>query len=188
MEKNKRSGKERREHMTSPSAERRKKGERRTVVSDADETIQMFKKVPMFKSLTSEQLKIILCICSKKKYPGQEYIYRIGEESDNMFILLKGEISIMFSSGVELQKITPAGTVGEMGIFTGESRSATVMTVSECTVLSFNKVELFRLFIDDTNLAIKILLNVIKDLSQKMRKDNQQLGELLYRIRSIDLI
>ena len=89
---------------------------------------------------------------------------------------------------MELQSISPAGTVGEMGIFTGGKRSASVFTVTNCNVLNFNKTELFRLFGQDKDLCIKILVNVIKDLSKRMRKDNIQLEELLYKIRALDLV
>ena len=128
----------------------------------------------------------ILNIASIKKIQEQENIYCIGEESDSMFIILRGKISILFNNGLELLSITPAGTVGEMGLFTGEKRSATVLTVSECTVLFLHQTEMFKLFNADSNLANKILLNVIKDLSRKMRKDNSQLEELLYRVRALD--
>jgi len=162
--------------------------EKRELLKEPDQTLERFKKIPMFKGLTTEQLKKMLNICAKKVYPNQEHIFRIGEESNNMFILLKGKISIMFDSGIELQSITPAGTVGEMGIFTGEKRSASVFAVSDCTVLNFNKEEMFKLFSKDNDLSIKILLNVIKDLSQRIRKDNEQLEDMLIRIRSLDLV
>ena len=179
MENNRRSGSE---NLKQPSKEKRE------LLNEPDQTMERFKKIPMFRGLATEQLKKMLCICAKKVYPNQEHIFRSGEESNNMFILLKGKISIMFDSGIELQSISPAGTVGEMGIFTGEKRSASVFAVSDCTVLNFNKEEMFKLFSKDNDLSIKILLNVIKDLSQRIRKDNDQLEEMLIRIRSLDLV
>lgn len=179
MEKNRRSGSE---NLKQPSEEKRE------LLNDPDQTLERFNKIPMFRGLATEQLKKMLSICAKKVYPNQEHIFHSGEGSNNMFILLKGKISIMFDSGIELQSISPAGTVGEMGIFTGEKRSASVFAVSDCTVLNFNKEEMFKLFRKDNDLSIKILLNVIKDLSQRIRKDNDQLEEMLIRIRSLDLV
>ena len=46
-------------------------------------------------------------------------------------------------NGILEKTITPAGTVGEMGIFTGEKRSASVSAVTDCITLNFNKTELF---------------------------------------------
>ena len=97
---------------------------------------------------------------------------------------MKGKVSILFKLGFELQNVTPAGTVGEMGIFTGEKCSASIKTATDCIVLKFNKIELFKLFKNDIDLYNKILLNVIKDLSQKIRKNNEQLDESLFKIRA----
>jgi len=188
MDEIRRSGVDRRQQDVSTQNERRKVEDQRKLLKNPDQAIERFKKIPMFNGLTMEQLKKMLRICSRKNYKTQEYIYHMGEESKNMFILLKGEISIMFNTGLELQSITPAGAVGEMGIFTGEKRSASVVAVTDCIILNFNKEELFKLFSKDTDLAIKILLNVIRDLSKKLRKDNEKLEELLYRIRSLDLV
>lgn len=188
MDETRRSGLDRRQEEASKQNEHRKVEDQRKLLKDPDQAIEKFKKIPMFNGLTMEQLNKMLRICSRKNYKNQEYIYRMDEESKNMFILLKGEISIIFNTGLELRSITPAGAVGEMGIFTGEKRSASVVAVNDCITLNFNKAELFKLFSKDTDLGIKILLNVIRDLSKKLRKDNEKLEELLYRIRSLDLV
>ena len=142
MDENRRSGLDRRQEDASAQSERRKVEDQRKLLKDPDQAIERFKKIPMFNGLTMEQLKKMLHICSKKNYKSQEYIYQMGEESKNMFILLKGEISIMFNTGLELQSITPAGAVGEMGIFTGGKRSASVIAVTDCITLNFSKKEL----------------------------------------------
>jgi len=142
----------------------------------------------MFRGLTNEQLVKMVGICAKKKYQSQEEIYHIGDESSDMFILLKGSISIKFASGAELQSIVPTGTVGEMGVFTGEPRSATVVTASECVILNFNRDELLKLFRQDVELWVKIQANIIRDLSQKVRKDNEIIEELMYRVRSLEIL
>jgi CRP-like cAMP-binding protein len=159
-----------------------------SIPKESDETIQRLKNISMFNGLTREQLSKMVRICSKKKYASQDQIYKMGEESKDMFILLKGNISVIFSTGVELQSITPTGTVGEMGVFTGSPRSASVTASTDCVILNFNKDDLFRLFRSDLELWIKIQTNIIKDLSQKVRKDNEIIEELMYRIRSLEIL
>lgn len=177
-----------RENGKSVAPQTSNQGEQRQLPGDSGKTIEQFKKIPMFRGLREKQLAEILKTCSRQKYAAQKPIYTIGEQSETMFVLLKGEISIMFSSGLEVKSIRPAGTVGEMGLFTGEPRSATVIALTDCHVLMFNRTALLTLFNKDKDLAIKILLNVVKELSKKMRQDNDKLEELLYRIRSIDLV
>lgn len=183
-----RTGIARRRKQTSLSEKQRRGNERRSLEKNPDKIIERLRKIPMFEGLTTEQLKKMLSICSKKKFEISKNIYTIGEESDNMFILIKGKIGITFNTGVDLQSIAPAGIVGEMGIFTGEKRSANVVAETECMVLNFSRTELYRLFSSDANLHIKILMNIIKDLSKKMRGSNEQIDQLLYRIRVLDIM
>ena len=99
MDETRRSGLDRR-HQQIPTVDERRTGkDRREVFEDLYQTIQKYKKIPFFEGLTIEQITKMLRICSKKKYPGQKYIYHNGDESTNMFILLKGKLSIRLSSG-----------------------------------------------------------------------------------------
>ncbi|MBN1293513.1 MAG: cyclic nucleotide-binding domain-containing protein [Candidatus Latescibacteria bacterium] len=188
MLENRRSGEDRRHQNTSASKERRHTPDRRALLKDPEGTMQRIKNIDMFKGLKDGQLRKMVSICAKKNYPSQHQIYTVGEESNDMFILFKGKISIAFNSGVEVQDIAPTGTVGEMGVFTGEPRSASVVANTDCIALVFSKTELFRLFKGDTELWIKILMNIIKSLSHKLRKDNQVIEELMYRVRSLEIL
>ena len=187
MEENRRAGQERRQNEETTAAERRK-SDRRLLLNTPEEAMNRLKTISMFVGLTNEQLGIMVSICSRKKYKSQEQIYRIGDESNDMFILLKGTISIKFASGAELQSIVPTGTVGEMGVFTGKTRSATVVAATDCAVLNFNKAELLKLFRSDMELWVKIQANIIRDLAHKVRKDNEIIEELMYRVRSLEIL
>ncbi|MBN1291204.1 MAG: cyclic nucleotide-binding domain-containing protein [Candidatus Latescibacteria bacterium] len=188
MDEVRRSGLDRRSKQDPTPDDRRSGKDRRAIFDDLYHTIQRYKAIPLFEGLTIEQLTKMLRICSKKKYLNQKYIYRLGEESSTMFILLKGKLSIRLKSGVEWQSISPPRVVGEMGIFTGDRRSASVIAETDCIVLSFNKVELLNVFRSDIDLCNKIQLNIIKELSKKMRNDNEQIEELLQKIHSLEMI
>ena len=188
MDLNRRSGINRRVHEAVPPDNRRKKEERRSLQHEPASIIERFRKIPLFEGLTDNQLEMMLTICSKVKYEANQHIYSFDQDANNMFILLKGKIGILFGSGVDLQSINPAGLVGEMGIFTGEKRSANVVAETECLVLNFSKSELYRVFAADKDLNVKILMNVIKELSKKMRRSNEQIDQLLYRMRVLDIM
>ena len=68
--------------------------------------------------------------------------------------------------------------VGETGNFTGGSRSASVEAETDCILLIIQKRELVRLFEKDCFLAVHSLMNVIKDLSHKLRINNVIIEEL----------
>jgi CRP-like cAMP-binding protein len=95
-----------------------------------------------------------------------------------MFILLQGELKVVFDDGRELSRIRPVQTVGEMGIFTGENRSASVVTAANSILFAIHRKELVDLFRKDSDLGILILTNVIRDISGKLKISNMLIEEL----------
>jgi len=140
--------------------------------------IDILEKIPVLRGLTSAQLRKILSISSKQLFSKDDVLCHEGEESYKIFILLKGMLCVTFEDGKELSRITPLGIVGEMGVFTGQRRSATVVASSDCIVLTIHKTDLFNLFRKDPHMGILVLMNVVEDMAHKMRVNNILVEEL----------
>ena len=147
--------------------------DRRKLINRFDHYMNILKKIPIFNGLNMNQFHNILSICKQTTVARNEFIFQGGEESDSMFVLIKGQLNVILPDGRILTRINPPGTIGEMGVFTGKQRSATICTNSDSTLLVINKPELSRLFLTNCELHVKILLNIITDLSNKVRKDNK---------------
>ena len=113
-------------------------------------------------------------------------MFQAGEEPAEMFLLVQGRITIVFADGEEVD-CSPAGIVGELGILTGERRTATVTTASECILLTFRREELDALFATDPGLRIHVLTNLIRQLAAAIRNDHEVL-EGLRRMRSSEAL
>ena len=140
--------------------------------------VKILEKVPIFRDLTIDQLHKIIGICGKNIITQGDYLFHKGDDSLEMFVLIKGELKVQLPDGKELTRIKPVGIVGEMGMFTGDSRSASVLASTDCIALSFNKSKLFSLMNKDCFLSIHILMSVIDDLSQKLKANNVIIEEL----------
>lgn len=71
-------------------------------------------------------------------YSRGEVIVRQGEESDELFIVLRGEASVTVEAAtdeVEVARLGRGKFFGEMALVTGEARKATVRARSECELL-----------------------------------------------------
>jgi len=154
------------------------KRDRRHIIAEQGKYIGIIQKIPIFKGLKLDQFRKILRISSKRLYHPGEAVIQAGTESRNMFILIKGMLEVVFPDGKELSRITPVELVGEMGLFTGEQRSASVIAVEESIVLAIHRKELMNLFRKDGELGILILTNVIRDISHKLKKSNTTIEEL----------
>jgi CRP-like cAMP-binding protein len=158
--------------------ERRTGSDRRYTIRRHIQLIEILQKIPLFQGLALHQFKKVLRICARRTFTEDEMLFHSGDESWEMFILLRGELKVTFVDGKELSRIEPIGLVGEMGVFTGQRRSATTLAAAPSILLSIHKMELLKLFRHDADLGIRVLLNVILDLSAKLRRDNEIIENL----------
>jgi len=160
-----------------------KHGKKKEPISRYEQFISILEKIPLFKGLSIAEFSDILSVSSHRTFQENEVLFSEGSESYEMFILIKGQLQVILPDGKVLARVNPPGIVGEMGVFTSENRSATVVTAGECICLVISKFGLMSLFGKNNSLGISILLNVICDLSGKLRKDNKII-EYLYHDRS----
>ncbi len=182
-----RSGEDRRRDAFPMSNDRRGEQERRELLKDPDITVGRLRTTSMFAGLSAEQYMQLLRICSKKTYARNERIYSPGDEPSEMFILVRGNLRVTFENGLVIEDHGPAGMVGELGVVTGERRTATVTAMTDCLVLAFRREELFGLFRRDTELWTGVLTNIIRDISGRMRQEDAALDELR-RSRSLEIL
>jgi len=133
--------------------------------------------IPIIEGLTNEQFESILNICTKRTFSKDTEIYHEDQKSDDMYILTEGILQVNVW-GKEVNRIFPIRTVGEMGLFTGEPRSATIIAKTDCTLLRIKKLKLFQLFDKDKELHIQFLLGMLYDLSYKLRVTNEVIAKL----------
>ena len=162
-----RSGFDRRDQKITITVDRRLEIERRAAIRDSQRIIAIMKTTSIFKELTIEQYNTLLNICSHNTFPNDHVIYHKGDESNELYILIRGHLKVLSHRDVLLESISPIGIVGEIDVFTGRCRSTTVITTTESSAIVISKTELFKLFLDDGVLSSHILLNVIYDLAQK---------------------
>jgi len=147
----------------------------------SNQVINILKKIPMFEMLNIEQIKKIFGICSMLKLQKNDVLCKEGEESNYIYILFSGYLKTILKDGSQLSRISPLWTIGEMGVFSGEKRSATVTAESECMLLSIPKTVFFKVIRDDPVLGRQVVMNINKYLAHKLRINQTIIEELKTR-------
>jgi CRP/FNR family cyclic AMP-dependent transcriptional regulator len=110
-------------------------------------------------------------------------VFHEGAREAYMCILVKGNVNVMKQNekqeGKTLSVITKGKTFGEMALFDGEPRSATIVSASETILLILTKDNLDRLIREVPGLAAKILLKLAKMLSQRLRITSGKLVDFI---------
>ena len=134
--------------------------------------VLVLRKIPIFKGLSPSQVKNILGLCTHKSYKMGSQVCRSNTPSHEMYILLSGELAVVASGGIRVATILPVTTVGEMGVITGQPRSATVEASKASNIFVVKKKSFDDMLSDDGDVRATVYKNIIDVLSEKLNNDN----------------
>lgn len=134
--------------------------------------VNVLGKIPVFKGLNPLQVKKVLALCVHKAVEKNENICKVGTPSDEMYVLLTGQLGIYTAEGVRVATTLPVTTVGEMGVLTGEPRSASVVVSSPSNIFTISKVRFDLLLREEHQMRAIIYKNIIDVLAGKLNNDN----------------
>ena len=139
--------------------------------------MRVVQKVEVFKGLEAKELQRLLRACFFQSFQALQRIYTVDGPSEDMLILLKGQLIVTGKSGEVLGEVLPGMSTGEMGLFTGRPRSANVTTSVESSGLLVRKENLEILFQEDRKIHNKVLQNVVAILTKLIVKSNVQIED-----------
>jgi CRP/FNR family transcriptional regulator, cyclic AMP receptor protein len=130
--------------------------------------------IPIFEGVSSEEMEQIIKYAFIKGFDPGYVLFRenliVGQI---MYVILSGkvELSKKDPSGDEKAFLTlgPGALLGEMSLFEQQKRSASAVVKEYSELLVMPKYNFDRMLQSRPNEAIKILLNFIKILSQRLR-------------------
>ena len=135
---------------------------------------QILKTVPLFSSLSDEQLGLLQPCLQQRAYPRAAFILRAGEETDALYIILSGRVKILIPDDQGREVILAVlGTnefFGEMGLLDDQPRSASVETLEPCQMLRLSKAGFMGCLQNNFDLAMLIIRNLVKRLRHADRK------------------
>jgi len=120
----------------------------------------------------------------RRNYAAGELVCKQGDPGDTMFIIVRGSASVRLrlrnphgeTRGDRRLVTFSIGTLfGEMALLDHEERSATVLADVELVCLSLSRADFEALSREHPPLALKLLANLGRELSQRIRLLNQNL-------------
>ena len=139
--------------------------------------LSFIRRIPVFSDLSVDKAKLILALCSKIDLNEGDVLCKLGGPSDAMFILLQGKLTVKIKNSATIATITPVSSIGEMGVFTGEPRTATVEAMEKSSLLCLQKLSIEKLIGKDARFGVSIMRKVIHELSSRIREDNVKIRE-----------
>lgn len=127
---------------------------------------QALAKVGLFETLNPKFIKGIAGICTERSFKPGEYLMKQGESGIGLFIILSGRVRIekTDASGreVEIAENGPGDIMGEMAVFDGSPRSASVKAIADTSCLVLASWEFNSFLKAHPEAALELLPIVVK--------------------------
>ena len=119
--------------------------------------------------------------CHKRKYPAKKTIIHAGTESDTLYYIVKGSVSVLLEDKedheIVLDYLNDGEFFGEMGLFASPcNRSAWVKARTDCEIaeISYSKFNSLRHDLPD------VLFEISTQIANRLRKTSRKVGDLAF--------
>jgi CRP/FNR family cyclic AMP-dependent transcriptional regulator len=140
-----------------------------TMVSTA-----VLKAVPLFASFPEDQLRLLTPVITRRSLPRSTTIMASGDPTDSLYIVLSGRLKVMMSDAegkeVILSILGPGEFFGEMGLIDDAPRSASVVSIEPCELLSIAKRDFKKCLAENFEMAQAVMRGLVRRLRDADRK------------------
>ncbi|NIP49251.1 MAG: cyclic nucleotide-binding domain-containing protein [Gammaproteobacteria bacterium] len=147
------------------------------------EDFSAIKNSVMLQGLTDEDFDKLAALCEMRKMEEGTTVFIENMPGESLFLVKKGTIRIskMFAEGDEktLVVLGPEDIFGEMAVIDGLPRSATARVAEDAELISLKKKSLDQLCKNDAELALKIVSNIVRVFSKRVREANEEYRDML---------
>jgi len=138
--------------------------------------VELLRRVSLFSELSGEELEKIARVAVPRSYPAGSIILREGDPGDTCYILRSdlGRVVRQHADGraITLTNLGPGEIFGELAMFGGEVRSATVEAVDDLQAVAILAGDLKRLLNEHPQIAVKLL----GALAARLRETNARIA------------
>jgi CRP/FNR family cyclic AMP-dependent transcriptional regulator len=134
----------------------------------------VLKAVPLFASFPEDQLRMLTTMVARRSASRSTTIMAGGDATDSLYIVLSGRLKVMMSDSdgkeVILSILGPGEFFGEMGLIDDEPRSASVVTIEPCELLSISKRDFKKCLLENSEMSMAVMRGLVRRLREADRK------------------
>ena len=138
----------------------------------------LLRNVPLFSSLSGDQLLLLTSVLLRKPYPRDSAVIAAGDPTDALYIVISGRLKVVMrdNEGREaiLAILNRGDFFGEMGLIDQGPRSASVVAIEACELLTITRTDFMKCLQKNFDLA----MNVIRGLVGRLREADKKIGSL----------
>lgn len=126
--------------------------------------------------------ELIRCYFERREVASQSVLYREGDSSQTIDLVVSGGISIMMRNehgeAFRLRRMSGNTVVGEMGFFRSSPRAASVVADEATVVYSLRRESFDNMVRDDPDLAAAFMRFIVRVLADRVEFANREIAAL----------
>jgi CRP/FNR family cyclic AMP-dependent transcriptional regulator len=134
----------------------------------------VLKAVPLFSSFPEDQLRLLAGVVTRRSTPRSTTVMAGGDATDSLYIVLSGRLKVMMSDAdgkeVILSILGPGEFFGEMGLIDDAPRSASVVAIESCELLSIAKRDFKKCMAENFEMTMAVMRGLVRRLREADRK------------------
>jgi CRP/FNR family transcriptional regulator, cyclic AMP receptor protein len=145
-------------------------------VPEEEGTAAMLARLEMFSGLSEAELDELAAVAVPRAYQGGEVVFREGDRGNTCHVVRTGSFKATKSHGdgrtIALTELRAGDMFGELALFSGELRSATIEAVEPSSTVALLADDIRRLLTAQPDIAIKMLAG----LANRVRAANERIA------------
>src|SRR3954447_17405975 len=145
-------------------------------MSAVDETAALLAQVPLFADLSQRDREQLAQVAVPRSYEPGEAVFREGDSGDTCYVVREGSVRVTrrHSDGrvITLAELRAGQIFGELAMFGGEMRSASVEALERTKALAILSGDLRRIMLGHPEIAVKML----EGLADRLRAANERIA------------
>jgi CRP/FNR family transcriptional regulator len=145
-------------------------------MESGQETADLLGRVSLFADLSDADLRELSAVAVPRSYLAEEIVFREGDTGDTCYVIRSGAVRVTrrHSDGrsITLAELRPGSIFGELAMFGGETRSASVEALEPTRALAILAGDLRRIITQHPEIALKML----EALANRLRDANERLA------------
>jgi len=141
-------------------------------MSFRDKYVRLVETMDLFNGIHPEVLMRIMAMGLTEAVTKGTTIFQKGDPGKKMYVILEGKVNVI-DDGKVIAVLGKGEMFGEMALLSPEKRSATVVAEESSSFFVLTQSAFHQLFTKPV--AIRLLLNIVGTLSERLRKTNEEL-------------
>lgn len=127
--------------------------------------------IPVFANLDLARLKLLAFTSERAVFAPGDLLFEQGSESDAAYVVIAGTADVLIGQPgqpVRVSGVEAPAIIGEMGLVTGEVRSASIRATSELTALKLQKEIFLALMEEFPDLTLSVMRLMVRRLQENV--------------------